>query len=222
MKEGAIHTEVPVVTDDQATIVAQPGKSAFDFPAFAKAAQGSSIVERGFASILAMRADQQHASVEQAPAQRIAVVTAIGDHSPRPFLWTTGTTARNRDGIQCGLGQFYFAGRGTGQLASQRNTLAVDHHHPLRALPTLGFADSVAPFLAGAKLPSKKLSRQSSRPPWSSSDKNARQMRSHTPCWSHRWSRLQQTLGLTPISFGKSRQRAPVLSTQRIPSSTTR
>jgi len=100
--------------------------------------------------------------------------------------------------------------------------LAVDHHHPLCALSTLGFADSFAPFLAGAKLPSRKLSRQSRRPRWSSSDKNARQRRSQTPCWSQRRNRFQQTLPLTPMSLGTSRQRAPVLSTHRIPSNTTR
>src|SRR5258705_8762848 len=42
------------------------------------------------------------------------------------------------------------------KVLSQRKTLAVDHHHPLRALAPLGFSNSSAPFLAGAKLPSRK------------------------------------------------------------------
>src|SRR6185437_12579500 len=66
------------------------------------------------------------------------------------------------------LDQLYFRGRRAVQVVSQRNTLAVDHHHPLRALAAFGFADPVAPFLAGAKLPSMKLSLQSSRPRWES------------------------------------------------------
>ena len=41
-------------------------------------------------------------------------------------------------------------------MQSARNTLAVDHHHPLRSLAPLGFSDSCAPFFAGAKLPSRK------------------------------------------------------------------
>jgi hypothetical protein len=106
-------------------------------------------------------------------------------------------------------------------LASQRNTFAVDHHHPLRAFAPLGFANPEAPFLAGAKLPSKKLSLQSSRPPWSSSERKARQILSHTSCSSHCRNRRQQVLA-AGYCLGKSRQRAPVLSTQRMPSSTAR
>src|SRR5207249_12024566 len=61
---------------------------------------------------------------------------------------------------------------------------AVDHHHPLRALASLGFSDSSAPFLAGAKLPSRKDSLHCSCFRWLSSARNARQILSHTPCSS--------------------------------------
>jgi hypothetical protein len=106
-------------------------------------------------------------------------------------------------------------------LTSQRNTRAVDHHHPLRSLSALGFSDSVAPFLAEAKLPSKKLSLQSSRPRSSSSCRKARQIANHTPRSSHVRNRLQQ-VAADGYSLGRSRHRAPVLSTQRMPSSTWR
>jgi hypothetical protein len=107
-------------------------------------------------------------------------------------------------------------------VVSKRNTLAVDHHHPLRALPAFGFPNSVAPFLAGAKLPSTKLSLQSSWPRRSNSDRNCRHTLSQTPSSSHCCKRRQQVAGLTPKSEGRSRQRAPVLSTHRIPSRTAR
>jgi hypothetical protein len=107
-------------------------------------------------------------------------------------------------------------------LASQRNTLAVDHHHPLRPLAPLGLSDGVAPFLAGAKLPSRKLSLQSRRPPSSSSDRKARHIRSQIPWDSQRWSRFQHTLGLTPKSLGRSRHRAPERRIQRMAWKTTR
>jgi hypothetical protein len=99
--------------------------------------------------------------------------------------------------------------------------LAVDHHHPLRAFAPLGFADAKAPFLAGAKLPSRKLSLQSSLPLRSSSERNARQILSQTPCFSQRRNRRQQVLALG-YSGGKSRHRAPVLSTHKMPSTTRR
>jgi hypothetical protein len=48
------------------------------------------------------------------------------------------------------------------KVVSQRNTLAVDHHHPLRPLTPLGFSNRTAPFFAGAKLPSMNDSLHSS------------------------------------------------------------
>jgi hypothetical protein len=107
------------------------------------------------------------------------------------------------------------------KVLSQRKTLAVDHHHPLRALAPLGFADAAAPFLAGAKLPSTKLSLQSSWPRASSSARNWRHTSSQTSCSSHNCNRRQQVLGLG-YSGGRSRQRAPVLSTHKRPSNTRR
>ncbi len=66
-----------------------------------------------------------------------------------------------------------------------------------------------------------KVSSQCKRPFSSSWARNARQIRSQVLSSSQRRSRLQQVdgLGYPP---GRSRQRAPVLSTQRIPSITAR
>jgi hypothetical protein len=113
---------------------------------------------------------------------------------------------------------------------SQRNTLAVDHHHPLCAFPPLGLpgtarqgrcANPKPPFLAGAKLPSTKASLQSSWPRSSSVPRKARQISSQTSCSSHCCNRRQQVDGLGYLS-GKSCQRAPVRNTHRMPSSTAR
>jgi hypothetical protein len=105
------------------------------------------------------------------------------------------------------------------QVVRQRNSLAVDHHHPLRALAPLGFADGRPPFFAGAKLPSAKDSDQSSWPCASSSPRKARQRASHTPCSSQASKRRRQVLYEgQPRSRGRSSQRAPVRRTQRMPS----
>ena len=48
------------------------------------------------------------------------------------------------------------------KLLSQRNTLAVDHHHPLRALAPRVFPTFEPPLWTGAKLPSRNDSLQSS------------------------------------------------------------
>lgn len=212
--------QMVIVSYQEAAEVAQPGEGAFDLPSFAVAAQLPPIVERGFGSPFAMRRDQQDASFQQSPSQRIAVVSPVGNDA-QGSLSRASTRLRDGNLLQGAFGQGHFRRAGRGQLASQRNTRAVDHHHPLRAFSFFGFADSEAPFLAGAKLASRKLSSQSSVPRASSSDKNARQMLSQTPCFSQRAKRRQQVAGLG-YSLGKSRQRAPVLSTQRMPSSTRR
>jgi hypothetical protein len=104
-------------------------------------------------------------------------------------------------------------------VVSQRNTFAVDHHHPLRSLAAFGLSDAFAPFFAGAKLPSMNASLQSSWAFSSSSARNARHASSHMSCSSQLLSRRQQVDGLG-YTFGRSAQGAPVRSTHRIPSKT--
>jgi hypothetical protein len=107
MEKGFIHFDLVIVADQQAPKIAQPSERAFDLPTFAVAAQCSAIVERGFAPAFAMRADEQHALLEQAPAQRVAVVTPVGDDPQRSLLWTTATATRHGDLRQRALGQSY-------------------------------------------------------------------------------------------------------------------
>jgi hypothetical protein len=103
----------------------------------------------------------------------------------------------------------------------QRNALAVDHHHPLRAFAPFGWADAFAPFFAEAKLPSTNASDQSIWPFASSSARNARQASSQTSCCSHNLSRRQQVEGLGYI-LGRSAHGAPVRSIHKMPSKTLR
>jgi len=210
-----------IIANQQPPEIAKPGEGAFDFPAFAVAPERATVVPGSFASAFAMGTDQQDALVQQAAAQLIAVVSPVGDDSQWPLLWSASSCARNGNPLESTLGQCHFRRAGRDQLASQRNTLAVDHHHPLRAFAAFGFADTLAPFLAGAKLPSRNDSLQSSLPRWSNSLRNCRQILSHTSCSSHCRRRRQHVLGLG-YSLGRSRQRAPVLSIQRMPSSTRR
>ena len=220
MEKGFIHVQMIVVANQQAVEVAQPGKGPFDFPTLAVTPQFPSVVERRLLAVLAMRTDQHDAALQQPPAQAVAVAAPVGNDAQGSLA---GPAAFLRSGnlSQGAFGQRHFRRAGADQLASQRNTRAVDHHHPLRALAALGFADAEAPFFAGAKLASRKLSSQSKVPRVSSSERNARQTLSQTPCFSQRAKRRQQVPGLG-YSLGRSRQRAPVLSTQRMPSNTRR
>ena len=210
-----------IVANEEATEISQPGQGAFDFPAFAVAAKFPAVIEGRFLAALSMGTDQNNPAPQQAPAQRVAVVALVSDDTQRPRFGAAAAGSRHGYFAQRAFGQRHFSRAGRLQLDSQRNTLAVDHHHPLCALAFLGFSDASAPFLAGAKLPSRNDSLQSRRPFWSSSERNCRHILSHVPSSSHRRKRRQHVLGLGYLA-GKSFQRAPVRSIQRIPSSTSR
>src|SRR3954468_2694624 len=189
-----------IVADEQSAKVSQPCEGPFHFVAFAVATKFATVVERSFLSPVSVRADQDDASFEQAPAQWIAVVGFVGHDSQRSIARAARTAARHLNALQRWLGEGHFPRAGRLQFASQRNTLAVDHHHPLRAFAALGFSNAGAPFLAGAKLPSRNDSLQSRRPFWSKSERNCRQILSQVPSSSHRRKRRQHVLGLGYLS----------------------
>ena len=222
MKKSFVDDNRAIVANDQAAIIAEPSEGAFYLPAPPVAAQRSAILGGRLAAIPAMRNDQFNASRGQLRAQRIAVKGTIGNYPPH-FL--TGPSAAMLPGHADRRERFFrepdFVGGRRVKLLSQRNTLAVDHHHPLRALAPLGFSDFRAPFFAGAKLPSRNDSLQSSCSRWFNSAKKARQMVSQIPCSSQSRNRRQQVLG-EGNSSGKSCQRAPLRKIQRIPSRTLR
>src|SRR5204863_9667310 len=102
------------------------------------------------------RADQVPALGQQIGSQLVAVVRSIGNQRSRCF--------GDRDFIDDGFDQRDLSRRSTFGPACKWNSLTICHHQPLCTLSTLGFTDSVAPFLAGEKLASTNTSSQSSRP----------------------------------------------------------
>lgn len=154
-------------------------------------------------------------------SQRVAVVRLIADHSfragprpPRPFLGDFDLLDRR-------FGEPDLCRRSRVGIASQRNTLAIDHHHKLRSFSPFGFPDSRAPFFAGEKLPSMNDSSQSSTPLASSSERKALHISFRTSASYHSFRRRQHVEGCGYLS-GRSFHLAPVLSIQRIPSKTKR
>ena len=151
-------------THDQSTKIAPPREGAFDRPSPLVATQWTAILGGWFFSILAMRTNQFDASSRQSGTQRIRIGGFIVDQPLRIFPRPTPPRSRHAHPFQRWLNQGDFRRGRRFQVVSQRNTLAVDHHHPLRTLSTFGFADTGPPFFAGAKLPSAKVSAQSSWP----------------------------------------------------------
>jgi hypothetical protein len=200
---------------------AQPSKGALDDPAMPIATQLSPVFVFANETVFPVRRDQGDTPPRAAFAQRITVVGEVADQARRFTARRAAARARDLNGGQRRFDERDFRGTGRGDMYSQRNTLAVDHHHPLRTLAPLGFSDVGAPFFAGANEPSMNVCSQRSRPRASSWPRKVRHRRSQVPSSSHCRSRRQQ---VAPLGYpsGRSRQRAPVFSTQKIPSTASR
>src|SRR6058998_3818895 len=222
MKECAIDRERTVVSDDQASEVSQPSVGALHYPSPSVTPQGSTVLRRRPNAVLFVRADELDPATLQTLSQRIAVVRFVGDHPHRLLPRTARMmTPSYADGRERRFREFDFRRGCRVKVVSQRKTAAVDHHHPLCPLAPLGFSDSVAPFLAGAKLPSRNDSLHFSCCRSFNSLRNARQISSQISCSSQSRKRRQQVAG-EGNSSGKSHQRAPLRRIHKMPSSTLR
>jgi hypothetical protein len=202
--------------NQQSSELAQPGVGSFDDPTPLVASQFAPIFVAPVPIVLPVRRDQLDAAFLQSLAQRVGIVGAVGNH-PFRLLSRTAFGSRNRDFLERGFRKCNFVRRGTFQPNSQRKTLTVDQYHPLRPLAPLGFTHGRAPFFAGAKLPSKKVSSHFSSPSSSSAPSSLRHAFSQTPSSSHCLSRRQQVEG-EGNSSGKNRHAAPVCRIHRMPS----
>ncbi len=203
------------MTNEQAAELTEPSVGAFDDPTPLVAAQLATIFIAPVPAVLSGGDDQFDAALLQPLAQRVRVVGAVGDHPLRLLPWAAFRSG-DTDLSERGFGKRSFTRRGAFQPNSQWKTLAVDQYHPLRSLAALGFTDRSAPFFAGAKLPSRKVSSHFSRPSPSRAPSSARHASSHTSSSSHCLRRRQQVAGDGYLS-GRNRHADPVRSTQRIP-----
>ncbi len=222
MKEPTIDRQRTIVAHGQAPVVAQPSKDALHDLAPLVSPQGSAVLRGRLAPPFTMRNDQLDTAPSELLPQRITVVAAVGDHPLRLLSRPAGMMpSPHPDRRERRLREFDFCRGCRVKAVSQRNTLAVDHHHPIRPLAPLGFSDRAAPFFAGAKLPSRNDSLHFSC--WRSfnSLKNARQISSQTSCSSQSRKRRQHVAG-EGNSSGKSHQRAPLRRIHKMPSSTRR
>jgi len=204
------------MTNQEAAELAQPGIGSLHDPAAFVASHLSPVVIALPLVVLAVRREQLDGALLQPFTQRIGVVTGIGDY-PFRFLPRPAFAARDADLLKRGFRKRNFCRRGTIQPNSQRKTLTVDQYHPLRSLAALGFTDRVAPFFAGAKLPSKNVSSHFSSPSASSAPSRARHASSQTSSSCHCFNRRQQVAG-EGNSSGRKRHAAPLCRIHRMPS----
>ena len=208
------------MADEQTSELPEPRIGSFDDPATFVAPQLAAIMVSPFLVVVPIRGNQFDAPFLPPLAQRIGIISAVRDHTLR-FLPRPAFGPGDADFFERGVRKCNFCRRGTFQPNSQRNTLTVSQYHPLCAFATLGFTDCGAPFLAAAKLPSRKASSHFSSPLLSSVPSSALQARNHTPFSSHCFSRRQHVDG-EGYSSGRKRHAAPVCKIQRMPSKQSR
>jgi hypothetical protein len=200
------------VADCNPTKVVEPSKQPLNFPAAAVAPQRPKIL--GLSSIPPIRGDHLDAKLgQQVLVQSVAVVGLVSDQPLRRAL--------GKSTLKSVLDKSYFAPRSTFDTYGDRKTRAVCDCHDLGPLALLGFADTEPPFLAGANVPSMKASDRSMSPRASKSSARARRIFSTVPSCTHCWKRRWQ-VWYDGYFSGRSFQGAPVRSTQRIPSRTSR
>lgn len=204
------------MANQQPTELTKPCIGALDDPATFVSAQFAAIFVLPQLVVFSIGHDQLDAALAEPLAQRIGVVGAVRDHS-FGLLPRAAFGPGDADFCERGFGKRNFSRRGTFQPNSQWKTLAVDQYHPLRPLAPLGFTDCGAPFLAGAKLPSRNVSSHFNRPLPSSAPSSVRHAPSQTPCSSHCFSRRQQVAGEGYLS-GRKRHADPVRRTHKMPS----
>jgi hypothetical protein len=221
MKESIINSNITIPANHQSAIISQPGKSSFDFIATFITPHFASVIVLLSLIIAPVRTNQFNAFTSQTLTQRVAVITSVGNQTLRLFSWPASAFAWHSDIVQRFFEERDFVRGRRVQVVSQRNTFAVDHHHPLRSFAAFGLSDALPPFFAGAKLPSANASLQSNCPRWSSSERKAFHALSHISCSSQSLSLRQHVEGLG-YCFGRSAHGAPVLNIQRIPSNTLR
>ncbi len=222
MDKRLVDGEQAVIAHDEPPEVAKPRDAALDDPAFLVTSQHPSVLERGSIPVGAVWRNQDHAAPPQRCAQCVAGVRFVSNH-PRGLLSRAPAAVSPPDSDR--LKRFFRQPdlrRGSRVKSdSQRNTAAVDHHHPLRPLAPLSFADCGAPFFAGAKLPSMKDSLHFNCCRSFNSPRKVRQIASQIPCSSQSRNRRQQ-VDAEPNSSGKSCRRAPLRRIHKMPSSTLR
>ena len=179
---------------EESAELTEPRVGAFDDPTSLVASEFSTVLVLFPLVVLPVRNDKFDAALLEPLAQRIGVVGSIGDH---PFWLLSRTTfgAGDLDFGERGFRKRNFCRRGTFEPNSQRKTATVDQYHPLRPLAALGFTDRGAPFFAGAKLPSRKVSSHLSRPRSSSVPSSVCQAFNQTPRSCHRCNRRQHVEG---------------------------
>jgi len=205
------------ISDHKPSEVSKPRESAFHDISSPVPIPESIVLRIDVSVILPVWPKKVDSPLPQLLPVRIGVIGLVSDHSLWSRFRSSTAFLGDSDVSHDLLKEADLSRRGRRGMASQRNTLAIDHHQKLRSFPPLGLPDPRAPFFAGMNVASTKDSSQSRTPASSNSERKARHISSSTPVSYQSLRRRQQVEG-SGYRSGRSRHLAPVLRIQRIPS----
>jgi hypothetical protein len=193
------------VTDQQTTDATDPREGPHDGPAVAVASQPPPIFTRTRGAVGAIANNEDYPPSSEPLSHGVTLVAAVADRAVGIATRLPTSDARHPNPVQRRLDQRDFRRRGRGEMYFRRSTLL-----------NVG-----ASSFALAKDPSMNVLSRRRRPRASTGPRKSRHTRSHVPSSSHARSRRQHVV---PLGFpsDRLRHRAPVLSTQRIPATTSR
>lgn len=213
MDEAEEVFDVVFPSGNEAAEIVHPGKQPFHFPAFAIAAQLSSVL--CFASAATpVRRDQLDAVFAlKLRVERVRIVGLVADEPGREFVEeTSGKNLFHKPtlGRRSALDRY-----------GERKTVISGDSDDLGALAATRGADGEAPFFALAKVASTNASSRFSLPRSCRCRASSFNASSSLPLRTHCWNRRWQVWNGGYFS-GSSRHCAPVPSTQNTPFSTER
>ena len=198
-----------LITNNKPTKILKPGKQTLDLITLFVSSQCPAILRRSFLSIALMRRYELNAAfLGQLLVKFIAVVSSVANDLARNVFEKTG--------VKSVVNQSHFVRACACCASGDRKTASVRKAHNFGSFAPFGLAHAIAPFLAGAKLPSIKPSLRSIPPRFFKSWASAVSILTKTPdlfqCWKYRWQAL-----FGGYRSGISAHWAPVRRIQRMP-----
>lgn len=185
--------------------VLDPADGSLDLPPTFVSPECSPVLSRRLFSIGFVRSDKLDSAFSQTKSQRVAISGLVINQLAR--------SAVNRSIAEERLDEINFVRAGTFNHVATGRTIAVGQQHDLGALAAFGLAYAKAPFFADENVPSAIDSSRSILP-WRSSLLTKRDHAFLNKPDSVHCFRRRQQVGYEGKRDGKSRQRAPVRSTQ--------
>ena len=145
------------ITNDKSKKILEPGEQAFDLPSLSISSQFSAILRWWLKPIVSVWSNHLYATFfSQMCIQLITVISLVTNQSFRQFF--------QKAAVKCIINKCYFMWASTGCVNGDRNTASVCKAHNFGSFAPFGFAHTIAPFFAGAKVPSIKPSLKSMPP----------------------------------------------------------